>query len=101
MMKAADSRQSNDSGLRRRPAFGSSAYRGILQFGVNSVGVVIVDVFAEESSKVVLVQDDHVIEQLSASTPDPSFGNPILPRASEGRSSRLDSKILDRLCDSF
>jgi len=36
---------------------------------VNSVGVVIVDVFAEESSKVVLVQDDHVIEQLSASCP--------------------------------
>jgi len=29
---------------------------------VDSVGIVIVDVFAEEASKVVFVQDDHVIE---------------------------------------
>jgi hypothetical protein len=29
---------------------------------VDSVGAVIVDVFAEDASKVVLVQDDHVIE---------------------------------------
>jgi len=42
--------------------FGGSAHRGILQFGVDSVGIVIVDVFAEAASKGVFVQDDHVIE---------------------------------------
>jgi hypothetical protein len=29
---------------------------------VDTVGVVVVDVFPEKASKVVLVQDDHVIE---------------------------------------
>ncbi len=57
----ADSGQSNDSGLRRWSALGGSVHRRILQFGVASVGVVIVDVFAEEASKAVFVQEDHVI----------------------------------------
>jgi hypothetical protein len=68
---------------------------------VDSVGVVVVDVFAEKLSKVVLVQDDHVIQQLSASAPDPPLGDSILPRAPKGRSLRRDSKILDRLRDQF
>jgi len=33
-----------------------------LQLGVDSVGIVIVDVFAVEASKVVFVSDDHMIE---------------------------------------
>jgi hypothetical protein len=41
---------------------GGSAHRRILQLGVDSVSVVVVNVFAEKASKVVLVQDDHVIE---------------------------------------
>jgi hypothetical protein len=41
---------------------GGSAYRGILQFGVDAVVVVVIDIFAEKASKVVLVQVDHVIE---------------------------------------
>jgi hypothetical protein len=62
MMKATDSRQSNDLGLRRGSALGGSAHRRILEFGVNPVCVVVVDVFPEKASKMVLVQDDHVIE---------------------------------------
>ena len=62
MMKATDSRQSNDLGFRRRTMFGGSAHWRILQLGVDSVGVVVVDVLAEEMSKVVLIQHDHVIQ---------------------------------------
>jgi len=36
---------------------------------MDSVGIVIVDVFAEKASKVSLVQDDHVIQHLSARLP--------------------------------
>ena len=75
--------------------------RRISQLSVDSVGVVVVDVFAKKLSKMVLVQDDHVIQHLSASAADLSLGNPILPRAPKGRPLRLDSKILDRLRDSF
>jgi hypothetical protein len=52
MMEATDSRQSNDSGLRRWSMLGGPAYRRILQLGVDSVGVVVVDQFSEEVSKV-------------------------------------------------
>ena len=41
---------------------GGTARRRILQLGVDAVCVVVVNVFAEKASKVVLVQDDHVIE---------------------------------------
>jgi hypothetical protein len=44
----ADSRQSNDSGLWRWAVFGGPADWGILQLGVDSVGVVVIDIFAEE-----------------------------------------------------
>jgi hypothetical protein len=62
MMKATDSRQSNDLGLRRWSMLGGSARRRILQLGVDAVVVVVIDIFPKKASKVVLVQDDHVIE---------------------------------------
>jgi len=43
----SNSRQSNNVGLSRRSMLSGSAHRGILQFGVDSVGVVVVDVFTE------------------------------------------------------
>jgi len=46
---------------------------------VDSIGVVVVDVFAKKASKMVLVYDDHVIQNLSPDAADPSLGNPILP----------------------
>ena len=101
MMKATDSRFPDNLELRRRSVLSGSPDRRISQLSVDSVGVVVVDVLAEKLSKVVLVQDDHVIQQLSASVADPPLGDPILPRAPEGRSLRLDSKILDRLRDPF
>jgi hypothetical protein len=101
MMKATNSGFSDDLGLRRRSMLGGSPDRRVTKLSVDSVGVVVVDVFAKKFSKVVLVQDDHVIQKLSTSAADPPLGNPILPRAPEGRSLRLDSKILDRLSDPF
>ena len=99
MMKATDAGQPDNLGLRRRAVFGGSPDRRIPKPSVDSVFVVIVDVFAQQVMQVPLVHNDHVIEKLPASTTDPSFGNPILPRTSIGRSLRLDSYILDRLCD--
>jgi len=42
MMEFADSRQSNDSGLRRWSMLGGSACRAIVQFGVGAVDVVVI-----------------------------------------------------------
>jgi hypothetical protein len=68
---------------------------------VNSVFVVVVNVFAQQAMQMSFVHDDHVIQHLSASAADPSFGNPILPWTPKGRSLRLYSNLLDRLGDSF
>jgi len=66
---------------------------------VDSVGVVVGDVFAEKTLQVLFIQDDHVVKKLPAGAANPSLGDPILPRASKSRSPRLDSNILDRLSD--
>jgi len=66
---------------------------------VDSVGVVVVDVFAEKALQVLLVQDDHVVEKLPTSASDPSFGDPILPGTSKRRPPRLDSDLVDRMGD--
>ncbi len=78
---------------------GGSAHRRILQLRVDPISVVVLDVFSQETLEVLLVQDDHVIEQLPASTPNPSLGYPILPRASECRPPRFDSNMLERFGD--
>jgi hypothetical protein len=62
MMQAADSRQSDDLGVWRRPVLGGSPHWRIPKPGVDSVGVVIRNVFAEKASKVVFVQDHHMIQ---------------------------------------
>ena len=44
------------------------------------VRMIIGDVIADETTQMSVVEDDHVIEKLSATASDPAFGNPILPR---------------------
>ena len=70
-MKATNSGFPDDLGLRRRSMLGGSPDRRISQPSVDSVGVVVVDVLAKKLPKMVLIQDDHVIEQLPASAADP------------------------------
>jgi len=101
MVKAADSGKPDNLGVRRWSIFSRPTCWRVSQTSVNSVGVVVVDIFAQQTMQVPFVHYDHVIQHLSANTADPSFGNPILPWTPKGRSSRLDSNILDRLGDSF
>ena len=70
MMKAANSGQSNDLGLGGRSVLGWPIHRGIPQPRVDSVGVVVVDILAEKTPQVLLVQNDHVIEKLPANAAD-------------------------------
>jgi hypothetical protein len=97
----ADSGQSNDLDLVRWSVLSSPTHGRISQASVDSVFVVVVDVFAQQVMQVPLVHDDHVIEKLPASASDPSLGNPILPWTPKGRSLRFYSNVLDRLSDPF
>jgi hypothetical protein len=62
----------------------------IPQLSVDSIGVVIVDVPSEKALQVFLIHHDHMIEKLATDSADPSFGDPILPWGSGGRSGRYE-----------
>jgi hypothetical protein len=48
-----------------------------------------------------LVEHDHLIQQFSAATTHPTFGNPVLPRTPIGRSNRLAAHGFDHFRDFF
>ncbi len=50
---------------------------------MNTVLIVIRNVFTEQAPEMAFVHHDHVIEQLAPDSAYPSFGNPILPRAAQ------------------
>jgi hypothetical protein len=66
---------------------------------VDTLGVVVVDVLAEQSSQVVLVQDDDVIEEFATYGTDDTFRGSVLPWASKGCPLRVDLEALDRARD--
>jgi hypothetical protein len=44
---------------------------------MSSVIVVIVDVLIQEALEMTFIQDDHMVEEISTATPNPSFRNAI------------------------
>ena len=53
--------------------------RVLVEREVRARGVVVAEVAAQAPAEVSLVQDDHVVEELTADRPDHAFGERILP----------------------
>ena len=51
---------------------------------MGSILMVVADVLGHEPFQVSLVQDNHVIEQVSSATTDPTFRDPVLPGTTKG-----------------
>ena len=64
---------------------------------VRSSRVVVAEKFIKRLSQVGLVPDDHVVETVATSRPDPALAVWILPRRAVGREHFLDSEIADAL----
>lgn len=80
MLQAAQARRGNYRRFRGRFWLDRSSIRSVLFQGtVNAVFVVIADVIPDDSAQVLFIQRDHVIEDLAATTSDPSFGGSVLP----------------------
>ena len=94
-MKPADSGHSKDLGVRRRPRLNSSMLRCIPKTSVDAIAVVVADVFPEQPSEMVLVENDDMVEQLSPNSSCPSFGKTILPGTSQCGWPRFDSELSD------
>src|SRR5215471_7741252 len=58
-------------------AASSAPWRSLAQSKVRAVFVMIGDVLGKKPLQVPLVQDNHVIEQVSSTTPDPTLRNPV------------------------
>jgi hypothetical protein len=66
---------------------------------VDALGVEVIDVFTEQPSQVQLVQHHDMIEELPTNGADEPPGHPVLPRALERRSLRVETETLDRSSD--
>ena len=96
-MKAADPRQPGNFRTERRPNFDESTFGCISEARVDPIGVVVTDVVMKYPAKVVLAQDDHVINEFALAGSHPALRSAVLPRAPECRSFRRNAERADRL----
>ena len=61
---------------------------------MSPIFVVIADVISHQPSQVPLVQDNHMVEQVTTYAPDPALRDAVLPRTSEGGSDRQHPVVL-------
>ena len=58
---------------------------------MDPVRVIVGDVIPDQTAQMNIIEDDHVIEKLSATASDPTFGDSILPRTRRAYAQRFDS----------
>ncbi len=80
---------------------GMTRRRFLRQREMRPVLVIIADVLVHQTFQMPLVQDRHMIEQITAAVVDPTFGNAILPRTSKAGSLGLDAEALHCVDDFF
>ncbi len=84
MVQATDSPTGHDSCPNRGAGPDAAPTRGVLPQGdVGSVPRVVFEEFAQQASQMLLVQHDHVIEQLPTHRTNPALGYSVLPRAAK------------------
>ena len=71
--------------------------RSLGQRKMSPVLVVIMDVLTHEALQMPFVENNHVVEQVSAAATDPTLGDAVLPRTSETGSLRLNAESINCL----
>src|ERR1035437_1837621 len=71
----------------------------LIQPKVSAIFVIVADVLVHQTLQMPLVQDDHMIEQITATVTNPALGNTVLPRASETGPPGLDTEALHSIDD--
>ena len=93
MMQSAQPRHCYDSATRLRVTrCRATGRRSLRQRKMRAVLVIITDVLVHEAFQMPFVENDHMVEQISAAVPDPSLRNAVLPRASEAGLLGLDAE---------
>jgi hypothetical protein len=80
VVQPADPGYGHHSGLCALPSLRTSVFGRILvQSLVSAVLMIVADIFVNESSQMNLVEDDHLVQQFPAASPDPALRDAILP----------------------
>ncbi len=66
---------------------------------MSPVGMIVVDLFAQDSPEVSFVEDDHVVETLPANATNEPFDVRVLPRRARRRENPLDAKSGDAMVE--
>jgi hypothetical protein len=66
----------------------------LLQTKVSSIIVIEADVLIHQAFQMPFIENDHMVEQISAAIPNPAFCYSVLPWTSEASSLRLDAEAL-------
>ena len=79
-MQSTESRQRDDlARARRHRRCNATSGRVLPQPEMSPVFVVIAEVFFQQSSQMSLVQNDHVVQQVSSRTSNPTLGDVVVP----------------------
>jgi hypothetical protein len=71
----------------------STDWRVLRESQVRPIFMVIAHILGQQPLEVLLVQDDHVIQQVSTATSDPALGDTVLPWAAKGSAGGLASQV--------
>src|ERR1035438_9274547 len=95
--------QSAESGEGANLASHRRTYRGwptcgriLRESEVRSIVMVVANILRHQPFEVLLIQDDHVVQQVSSATPHPTLSDTVLPRTAKGGADRLASQISHR-----
>ena len=91
-MDASDPWQRDNVRLCPRTLLHVSMHRRVfVESVVSPVLVIVPDIFLDQPTELLLVEDDDVIEKLSTYVAHPAFSDAVLPRALVGSADGLDS----------
>src|ERR1039458_2425718 len=94
MMLSAESRKGvNLASHQRTHRCWPTRRRVLRESEVRPIFMVIANILSHQPLEVLLIQDDHVVQQVSSATPDPALRHTVLPRTAKSCPGRLASQI--------
>ena len=74
----------------------ATRWRVLRETQMRPVLVVVAHILRHQPLQMPLIQDDHVVQQVSSAAPHPTLSNPVLPRAAKGSACWVASHFLHR-----
>jgi hypothetical protein len=97
MVQSAESRKGvNLASHQRTHRCWPTRRRVLRESEVRPIFMVIAHILSHQPLEVLLIQDDHVVQQVSSATPDPALRDTVLPRTAKGSAGGVASQFSHR-----